>query len=192
MMFSVAAAVLSAVTMLGASQESSSTPPAPVREHFTALAVPSGAGGTPIVIDLYIERWSTAAENDRFMAAVTEVGTKGVVEALRKLPQVGSFAVLGNAGYPITYAWRVVRQDGTEDITLATERYVSFWESAGQTRSLDYPVTLIQLKLKPGGNNGEGQIDVAAKIDMDKISKTVIIEHMGIQPVMLTTVKRVR
>jgi hypothetical protein len=188
---SVAAAALSVATLLGAPQESSPPPPSKP-EHFTALAVPSGAGGTPIVIDLYVERWSTPAENDRFMAAVTEVGTKGVVDVLRKLPKVGSFAVIGNSGYPITYAWRFVGEDGIEHITLATERYVSFWETTEQSRSLDYPITLIELRMKPGSNSGEGQVDVAAKIDRDKISKTVIIENMGIQPVMLTTVKRVR
>jgi hypothetical protein len=121
-----------------------------------------------------------------------ETGTKGVLEVLRKLPRVATFAAIGAAGYPINYAWKFTAPDGVEHVTLITERYINFWESYNGSRTLDYPVTIIELRLKPGGANGDGQIAVAAKVGMDTFSKTIIVENYDIQPVQLTTVKRLK
>jgi len=162
-------------------------------EHFTALAVPPGAGGgMPTVIDIIVERWSTPVEHERMMTAISELGTKGVLEVVRKLPRVATIARTGAAGYPINYAWKAAGPDGIEDITLVTERPINFAEAYNGSRTLEYPVTIIELRLKPGDAGGDGQIAVAAKVGMDSFSKTIIVENYDIQPVMLTTVKRLK
>jgi hypothetical protein len=124
------------------------------------------------------------------MNALVETGTKGVLDVLRKLPRVATFAAIGAAGYPINYAWKFTAPDGIEHVTLVTERFINFWESYNGSRTLDYPITVIELRLKPGGTSGDGQIAVAAKLGMDTFSKAIIIENYDIQPVQLTTVKR--
>jgi hypothetical protein len=161
-------------------------------EHFTGLAVPPGTGGSPVVLDFIVERWSTPVEHERVMNALAETGTKGVLDVLRKLPRVATFAAIGAAGYPINYAWKFTAPDGIEHITLVTERFINFWESYNGSRTLDYPITVIELRLKPGGASGDGQIAVAAKLGMDTFSKAIIIENYDIQPVQLTTVKRLK
>jgi hypothetical protein len=160
-------------------------------QRFTAIALPPGAEGSPTPIDIVIERWSTDAENDQLMTALTEKGTKGMLGVLLKLPRVGSFAGTGAAGYPIRYARSVKGSDGLERITLATDRYIGFWEAAGQGRSLDYPITLIQLRLKPGGE-GEGEAAPAAQVGIDRLTKLIIVENYDLQPVVLKSVKRSR
>jgi hypothetical protein len=160
-------------------------------ERFTALALPPMQSGPPTPVDILVERWSTPVENDRVMTALQELGTKGVLQALLKLPRVGSFGVPGAAGYPVRYAWKTTGPDGIERILLATDRYVSFWELSDQSRSLDYPITVIELRLKPSGD-GDGQVAVAAKIGMDRATKTIIVENYDIEPMQLKAVKRLR
>jgi len=162
-------------------------------EHFTALAVPPGAGGgMPTVIDIIVERWSTPVEHERVMTAISELGTKGVLEVVRKLPRVATIASTGRAGWPINYAWKFASPDGIEHVTLVTERPINFAESYNGSRTLDYPITIIEMRLKPGDAGGDGQIAVAAKVGMDSFSKTIIVENYDIQPVQLTTVKRLK
>ena len=142
-------------------------------------------------MDIVVERWSTDAENERVVTGLKELGTKGMLQALLKLPQVGSFASTGWTGYPVRYAWKTTGQDGIERITLATDRFVSFWEASDQARSLEYPITFIQLRLKPGGQ-GDGQVSVAAQIGYDQATKSIILENFDFGPVLLKSVKRER
>ena len=160
-------------------------------ERFTAIALPPMASGPATPVDITVERWSTPVENERVMTALTELGTKGILQVLLKLPRVGSFGTTGNTGYPVRYAWKTTGPDGIERITLATDRYVSFWELSDQSRSLDYPITLIALRLKPGGS-GDGEVAVAAKMVMDRVTKTIVVENYDLEPVRLTAVKRLR
>src|SRR4051812_2839108 len=64
--------------------------PKPRSEQYSAIAVLPPDLGSPTPITLYIDRWSTDAENDRLLNGLKELGTKGVMQALAKLPEVGS------------------------------------------------------------------------------------------------------
>ena len=158
-------------------------------ERFSALAIPARADYSSTTVDFVVTRWSTQAEQDKLMNALTELGPKGFVKTLSELPRVGSFSAPGAAGYPVRYAWKSIGRDGRERITMATDRDAAFWEVANRTRSLDYPVTWIEITLKPNGE-GDGQVSVAAKVAIDRPSKTIIVENFDINPVRLTAVKR--
>jgi hypothetical protein len=160
------------------------------RQRFTAIALPATVG-SPTPIDILVERWSTPAENDQVMAALKGRGNQGVLETLQKLPRVGSFATTGATGYPLRYARQTVAADGVERITLATDRPIGFWEAFGRARTLDYPITLIELRLKPNGE-GEGHAAPAARISLEPVTKTIFVENFEFQPVQLKSVKRQR
>jgi hypothetical protein len=185
----LAAVLFAALIVASVAPNAAQQTPRP--ERFTAIALPPIASGPPTPVDIVVDRWSTPVENDRVMTALVELGTRGVLQVLLKLPRVGSFATTGAAGYPVRYAWKTTGSDGIDRITLATDRYVSFWEASDQSRSLDYPITVIEMRIKPGGN-GEGHVAVAAKIAMDRVTKTIIVETFDIEPVRLTAVKRQR
>lgn len=159
---------------------------APVR--FTALAVRStvGQAGT---IDIRVERWSTDAERDKLYTALVERGPEKLLDTLQSLPRIGSFGSAASIGYDLRYARAVQSPDGTQRVTLATDRQMPFWERAEQPITMNYPFTVIELRLKPSGD-GEGKISLAAQIGYDKDTKTLTIEDWETQPVMLTTVKR--
>src|SRR5947208_6644586 len=88
----------------GGAATAHTVPQAARGDRFTAIALPPTADGHPTPIDIVVERWSTDAEADGVMTALTELGTKGMLKALQKLPRVGSFATTGATGYPIRYA----------------------------------------------------------------------------------------
>ena len=50
---------------------------------------------------------------------------------------------------------------------LVTDRRIGFWEAANQPRSIDYPFTVIELRLNSDGE-GEGKMSIATKIIADK------------------------
>lgn len=52
--------------------------------------------------------------------------------------------------------------DGGERVVLVTDRRIGFWEAANQPRSIDYPFTVIELRLQADGE-GEGKILVGPR-----------------------------
>ena len=48
-----------------------------------------------------------------------------------------------------------------------TDRYISFWEAANRPRTVDYPFTLIEIRIGPDGK-GEGKMSIATKVTYDK------------------------
>jgi hypothetical protein len=162
-------------------------------ERFTAMAVLPPGAGPVTTVEFVIQRWSTPVESERVMTAVTELGTRGMLQALLKLPEVGSISTIGSTGYPIRYASKTTGADGVDHIILAMDRPIGFVEMVNQGRSLDYPITIIQMHVKPGtAGTGTGEIDVAVKVQVDPVSKALVIENFDFVPVALQSVRRVK
>jgi len=164
------------------------------REKFTAFAVnldgtaiaPTGAG----VVEILVERYSTDAERDRLLEALMEKGPEKLLDTLQSLPRVGYIRTPNSIGYDLHYARKAPLPEGGERVTLATDRYIGFWEAANRPRTIDYPFTVIELRLNPDGV-GEGKMSIATKITMDKDKKQIELENYGTQPVLLNNVRRV-
>jgi hypothetical protein len=158
-------------------------------ERFHALAVQLGApqGQTTLPVDLSITRWSTSAERDTLLATLLEQPRK-LVEVLQKMPAVGRLGATGNVGYELRYAQKT-SSGGTDRIVLITDRPVGFVEAATQPRTIDYPITVIELRVGPSGK-GEGKVAVAAKLAADTRTKDLVIEDWNISPVLLQGLER--
>ena len=164
------------------------------REKFTAFAVnldgtaiaPTGAG----VVEILVERYSTDAERNRLLEALMEKGPEKMLDTLQSLPRVGYIRTPNSIGYDLHYARKAPLPEGGERVTLATDRYIGFWEAANRPRTIDYPFTVIELRLNPDGV-GEGKLSIATKVTMDKDKKQIELENYGTQPVLLNNVRRV-
>src|SRR5437667_3399524 len=160
-------------------------------EHFTAMAVnmgshgPAGAG----TVEMVVNRWSTDAERDRLLAVLMEKGPEKLLETLQKLPRVGYIRTPNSIGYDLHFARKTPLPDGGERVVMATDRYISFWEAANRPRSIDYPFTVIELRINTNGE-GEGKMSLATKITADKESNTIVLENYATQPVLLQSVRR--
>jgi hypothetical protein len=166
---------------------------------ITAFAVnmsnmgPAGAQTVEITID----SWSTAAERTRLITTMIEKGQDQLLKDLQKTPVHGRIrfpnwrgpdphnARLGNN---LHYTWQIPGEDGGRRVVIATDRYIGFWEARDAPRTIDYPFTLIELRLNKDGE-GEGKMAVATKIAFDKKKNAVELENYASEPVRLNNVK---
>ena len=160
-------------------------------ERFTAFAVnfdaPPGQVGK--VVQIGVTRWSSDAERDRLMAILTEKGPEKLLDAVQDLPSAGYIRTPDSLGYDLRFARHTVTDDGTEQITLVTDRFITYWEAVNQPSSIKYPFTVIELRIGRDGK-GEGKASVATRITADPRHQSIVLENYSAQPVLLQSVKR--
>ena len=160
-------------------------------ERYTAnavsLATPGPTGAA--VVEISVTRWSPEAERDRLIKTLADKGPEKLLETLRDLPRAGFIRTPGNLGYDLRYARKEPLEEGGEQIVIATDRPIGLWEAVNRPRTIDYPFTLIEMRLDNKGN-GEGKLSLATKIVYDKRRNTVVLENYSSAPVMLTKIRR--
>jgi hypothetical protein len=159
-------------------------------ERFTASAIDlnRGVAGT---IQLVVDRWSTDAERDRLLKVLFEKGPEKLLDALQDVKRVGYIRTPDSIGWDLRFARRVPLPEGGERVVLVTDRRISFWEAANRPRTIDYPFTVVELRLNRDGV-GEGKMSLATRVIADEENKIVTLENYDTQPVMLTQVRRER
>jgi hypothetical protein len=161
-----------------------------VPERFTALAVNLSNGGSGMV-ELVVNRWSSDAEREKLVTTLMERGPEHLLDVLEDMPRMGYIRLDGGLGYDLHYAHRVEGDDGGHRVVLATNRPIGFWEASTRPRSIDYPFTVIELRLNADGE-GEGKLSFATKITADAESRVVTLENYDTQPVLLQSVRSAR
>jgi hypothetical protein len=174
--------------MLLARMASAQLSDAPVRFTGAAINMNRGAAGS---VEIVVERWSTKAERDKLMDVMMKQGPEKLLDVLQDMPRVGYFRNPNSIGIDIHFAWHVAGEDGGERVVLVTDRRIGFWEAANRPRSIDYPFTVMELRLNRDGE-GEGKVSVATKIIADAENGIVTLENYDIQPVLLNNIKRER
>jgi hypothetical protein len=169
---------------------------------MTAWAINMGntATGANGIVEIRVEKWSTAEERQQLIGTFHDKGQDGLLRALEKVKAHGRIRVPGamgpgrasaqaSLGNDLRYAWRTKLPDGGDRIVVATDRFISFQEQANQPRTIDYPFTFIQIHLPKGGGEGEGKLAYATKLTFDKKKNVVELENYGTQPADLKQVK---
>lgn len=191
------AAALSLTTTPAAESVQTGALNLPLRLSAFAVNMSTVATGTTAVMDIRIKRWSTAAEREKLVATAVEKGSDALLRALQKMPDHGRISIPGwtgpdphNArlGWVLHYAYNTPGEDGGQRIGIATDRYIGMWEARNQPRTIDYPFTLIEIRLGKDGK-GVGKMAVATKIDFDKKKKQMVLENYASEPVRLNEVK---
>ena len=156
------------------------------KERFTAIAVVNNerAAGSGIV-QIDINRWSTAAERDTLLNALTKEGADKLLDALQGTKSVGIIKTPDSLGYDLHYAIQTPLPDGGRRIVIATDRPIGFWEARNRPRTIDYPFTVIQMEIDKDGK-GKGTLSYATKII--PAGNTIVLENFATQPVMLTEI----
>jgi hypothetical protein len=157
-----------------------------VAEEFTAVAVANdefGAGAGRVI--MRITRWSSDAERDRLVNALQTKGSSALLDALADARPVGTIRTPDSLAYDLRYAHQTKGEDGGREIVIATDRPISFWEAANNTRTLDYPFTVIQMRIGPDGK-GTGTMSYATRIRA--YGKVIELENFSTAPIMLTEI----
>jgi len=181
--FTVAAISSAALLTIAASAQTMGTP-----ERYTGSAININNGRTDN-IDITVNRWSNDKQRDTLMEVMRTKGPDKLLDVLQEMPAMGHFGVPGNLSWDIHFARKVPLPDGGERVVLVTDRRIGFWEAAHQPRSIDYPFTVIELRLNRDGD-GEGTMSIATKVIYDKEQNMITLENFQNQPIRLTNLKR--
>jgi hypothetical protein len=182
-MYAVIAAALFAAASSGVQR------PAPIEEYHATAVNTSVDVAAPSLFELEIrlDRYTTAAERETIETAFQKRGQEGLLAALQKAPSIGIFRVPGNLSWDIRYAFHQMGRDNRKRIYLITDRNVSFAEAAARPRSMDYPFTVIEMRVDDSGF-GDGQVMVAASIGFER--NGMVIEEFLDRPIRLTKVRK--
>ena len=140
-------------------------------------------------LQIVIDRWSTDKEHDKLLDLLREKGSDKLLDALQAMkPRAGFIRTTTSLGWDIQYAREQPLPGGGRSIVFATDRPMSFYERANQTRSSEYEFMWCEIRLGKDGI-GEGKLSTLAKISYDREKNQLEIENYGIEPVRLTQVK---
>jgi len=169
------------------------------RLEITAFAVNMStiATGANAVVDITVNSWSSPEERERLITTMLEKGADALLRELQKAPAKGRFRIPSAKapdphhlalGLDLRYAWQTPLPEGGRRIVLATDRYIGFEEARNQPRTIDYPFTLMEIRVDKNGR-GEGKMAVATKISFDKKNKQMELENYGSEPVRLNNLQ---
>lgn len=184
----VMVATSAAFTATGVTRTTGQTSGAP--ERFTAFAVSVGNLGPTQsgTVEIVVTRWSTADEREMLIAALLDRGPDALLNELRETRRVGYIRTPNSIGYNLHFAQSVPGEDGGRRVILVTDRPIAFWEAANQPRSIEYPFTLIELRLNREGE-GEGKMSIATRITGNREFNLIELEDYARQPVRLMAVR---
>jgi hypothetical protein len=162
-----------------------------VKESFTGFAINMNSGPKTGTIDFTITRWSTDEERNQLLSIITENKnpTQPLLRALQKLPKVGYIRTPQSLGWDLHYARQSPLDEGGRRIVLATDRPIGFREARNASRSMDYPFTIIEIRLD-AQDKGEGKILAGTKIFIDKKTNQLVLENYGQQPVRFNEIRK--
>jgi len=185
----VALAIVAGFLVAGPAQAQDKKAEKPKPYRFTAFAINMGSGPKAGVVDIVLERLTTDEERQNLIAAFVEGGQDSLLKALQKVkPRVGYIRTPNSLGYDLQYAYRFVNSDGSSKVIIGTDRPINFWEASRQPRTIDYPFTIIEMRLDAKGE-GEGRMAAGTKISKSRDGKSIELENYGISPVALNEIK---
>ena len=167
-----------------------------VREDFTAFAINMNSGPKTATVDIRIDRWSTDAEREALLGILVEQkdrykANQALLKALQKMPKAGYIRTPNTLAWDIRYARQNPMDDGGRQIVVGTDRPIGFWEARNQPRSMDYPFTILELRLNKE-DKGEGKMLSGTQIYIDKKTKNLVLENYGQQPVRLNEIHKLK
>ena len=154
------------------------------------------SGPKTATVDIRVERWSTDAEREQLLGILKEGEGKDryrtnqtLLKALQKMPKAGFIRTPNTLAWDLRYARQNPMEDGSgRQIVVATDRPIGFWEARNQPRSMDYPFTILEMRLNKE-NKGEGKMLAGTQLYIDPKTKNLVLENYGQQPVRLNEIR---
>jgi hypothetical protein len=162
-----------------------------VKESFTGFAINMDGAVNTAVIDFTIERWSTDAERTKLLSLVPEEykSPQKLVDALQDMPTVGHIRTPQTLSWQLRYARQFKLAEGGRRIVVVTDRPIGFREARNQSRSMDYPFSILEIRLNAKGE-GEGKIFGGSKIYIE--DNELVVENWGTQPTRFNNIRKTK
>ena len=181
----IAAALLATSTLSGQN----------TKESFTGFAINMNSGPSTATVDITIERWSSDAERDALLAVLAEEkdpykANDKLLHALQKMPKAGYIRTPQTLAWDLRYAHQNPLDEGGRRIVVATDRPIGFREARNQSRTMDYPFTIVEIRLDTN-DKGQGKILAGTRLLIDK-NNHLVLENYGQQPVRFNEIRRLK
>ncbi len=144
----------------------------------------SGSGSE--FFTLTINGYTPENEVARILNALRQDGQDGLMKALNK-DKAGTLQIGNGLARDVQAVW-ITQTDEGRKISALAERWLGFGELRRGTRSVDYPLTYIEIFIEEDGGKSEGSLIPAARV-RSKGGNNIEIENFGIYPARLTNIK---
>ena len=160
-----------------------------VKESFSGFAINMDGAVKTAVIDFTITRWSTDAERNQLLSLIPQENKspQKLVSALQDMPSVGHIRAPQTLAWQLRYARQFKMDEGGRRIVLVTDRPIGFREARNMSRSMDYPFTILEIRLNAKGE-GEGKIFGGSKIYVE--DNELVVENWGTQPTRFNEIRK--
>ena len=111
-----------------------------------------------------------------------------MLDRLEDMKPTGFIRLPTTLGWDLRFAREIPLPDGGRRIVLATDRRMTAQEVARGGLLLDYPFTIIELRVNKA-NMGEGRLSAFTRIQVNKKEQVIELENWGDAPARLTEVK---
>ena len=139
-------------------------PAVPIR--YTGTIMYMGSVGSGIVrLRVTVEKWTTTEERKKMVEALKAGGTPGLIDLMEKM-NAGYIQLENNLRWPLRTA-AIWKSGADYKLRFSTDRPIYWGEVKESTRSLDYPIGIIELTLPPEGK-GEGKLIAATQANFDE------------------------
>ncbi len=118
---------------------------------------------------IHIDRWTPDAEHQKLLETLMKDGQRAFERVLNDARPVGRFRSLDSIGWNLRMSRLTKGKDGGYHVFLITDRPIGFAESWNNSRSTDYPFTIIELFLNKDWE-GTGNISLATKLIPDPVN----------------------
>jgi hypothetical protein len=158
------------------------------QERFSAFAVDLGGsfGTATAQVQINVDRWSTPEERRDLESVFVESGPEALLAALQKAKPVGRIYTTGSVGQDLRFAYQVPLASGGRRIVIGTDRPLGFYEASRRPRSIDYPFTILEMRVDDQGR-GQGDMVVAGMVT--SMGETIELENYNAFPVRLMHVR---
>jgi hypothetical protein len=147
----------------------------------------SGRSGSGVeFFTLTVDSYTPESEVTRVLNALREDGQDGLLKVLGK-DKRGTLQIGTSIARDVQAVW-VTQTDEGRKISALSERWLGFGELRRGARSVDYPLTYIEIFIEEDGGKSEGSLIPAARV-RSKGSNNIEIENFGIYPARLTNIK---
>ena len=183
----MAACAMAAIALLAMTKVYAA--PRLVADAFTATT----ANMTPADLSLRIQILAWQEAEARAEAVASLGAGADAATPFGKLPTVGYVWPEGSpVGYSLKYAHREPQPDGSERITLVTDKPLGSydfkgWSVASPAVKNDAPYSVIELVLN-GSGSGSGNLSLVGEVSLDEAAGAVTLKSAT--PSLLTNVKR--
>lgn len=144
----------------------------------------SGSGAE--FFTMTVDSYTPANEVTDILDALKQSGQDGLLKKLSKSKR-GTIRFGSNIARDIQAIWITQTEEGRK-ISALSERWLGFGELRRGARSVDYPLTYIEIFIEEDGGKSEGSLIPAARV-RSKGGNNIEIENFGIYPARLTNIK---